>query len=557
MTIQIPSLSASLSGTAVDKLASISKQTPEEVAKMYQATGPNSDLVGGNRLNEEQQTELWHFISYYGVMLAPYVDDVAQYPGDSPVARSYQQRNNKFNTSSSIGGVTALVPGNARKIVHTGGATSGTYDQAYHQGHIVRAATENTPANNPYTQNTMRFGQRRYETRKIQATLGWTMDFIVRNMQGQGLGEALSKSTSLALGQDFEYVAINGDAAAAPALDALGNETDVSMLTRVHDGWLKQIAAECPRFSAGGESVDETVFYRAVKSQPAGLGLQDLQWWAHPHMWLDWVNYMGRRGAGAVEAAAALVGQGVAPMGIQMTLVPTFPTDQALYMASAAVAARLTSYKNDKAFFFQPGAHQFVLTVDNLPGVIITFPNTDDPVRSNITVTADRAVLRINELFQLSLNPADPAHEPYLGKDVASIDAHGRIQLESPVFGAASRIIVAPLNPANPAGSALPTLGFRAETAAGQAAGNNNVVREGSPLLFAASDTFAWHVNTADPGANDKGLRFYTQFNQKADRFETDIYGHLGATIAEPSRCWSITQLRVVPPHGSMIAPTP
>ena len=44
---------------------------PEEVVKIFQAGGADSDLAAGGSLMEEEQETVWNFTRTYAVMLAP------------------------------------------------------------------------------------------------------------------------------------------------------------------------------------------------------------------------------------------------------------------------------------------------------------------------------------------------------------------------------------------------------------------------------------------------------------------------------------------------------
>ena len=276
----------------------------EEAKKIFQAGGGNSDFLSGGGLNEDQQEEVWLFIRNYCVMLAPLYSSMNAFPSDSPIGRSFAQRD-LYRNGSSIGMGPTLVPGGCELMVHRNGKISGTYDQAYIGESITRRASEGTQRVDQYNRNPMKYGRRRYETVKMQSGWGWTTEFISQNIQRGQLNAKLGSGLSRRMAQDYEDLFVNGDADAAPALDANGRETPRSELLRINDGLIKLSQAQCPKFSVDGEFVEWAHFLQATKMVADEYGATGYKWWCNNHLWTDWLENLSNRGAGAIEASMA------------------------------------------------------------------------------------------------------------------------------------------------------------------------------------------------------------------------------------------------------------
>lgn len=516
----------------------------EEAKKIFQAGGANSDFLSGGGLNEDQQEQVWTFIRNYMVMLAPHYQQLTSFPGDSPIGRAAAQRE-MYRNGSSIGMGASLVPGGCELMVHSNGKISGTYDQAYIGESITRRAAEGTQRADQYSRNPMKFGRRRFETVKMQSAWGFTTEFISQNLQRGQLNAKLGAGLGRRMGQDYEDLFINGDEDAAPILDANGHETPHSELLRINDGLVKLTREQCPQFSADGEFVEWAHFVQATKMVPDEYGATGYKWWANPHLWTDWLENLSNRGAGAVESTMALGGIGLGPIGFPLVLVPSLPRQMPLTMIAAATSAHVIGHRAGP-FSFPVDQFQISLNVDGAGAETIVFPTTSDPNVENRLLISERAAQVINAQY------AAARGSQY--SKVASVGQHGVLQLISPTSGAGSSIVIAA-----PANSALAILGLTAATTTGAAADGaapfTNTINEGTVMWFGPEWNFVWHVNTADNGSDDKGLRMYVKFDQGSDKWVTDVYSYQDTTITAPEATVLIDNLRIARAGVSAINP--
>ncbi len=497
-----------------------------ETMKIFAAGGASSDLLTGGALNEDQQLEVMKFIRSYAVMLAPHVNDLNQFPPDSPIGRGYQART---QSGSSVGGAAALVPGGSTMMRHAAGKTSGTYDQLHIGRPITRAATEGTQDADQYTRNPAQFGRRRFSAEKLRASWGATTEFFERNIRQGTLNQELARAMAPRLAQDFEDLAINGDT-------AIVANTDRGLLLRRYDGWLKQTREQCYQISAGGDTIEHAIFMQAIKSMPEEYSITDHKWWMHPWLWHDYIDKLSQRTNGGPASDAALAGQGLAPYGYPVCLVPSLPRNEAITLFNLATAGTHIGTQPGP-FAFETNAFQINLNVNNQGVVTIVFPTKLDTDVQERLLTSSRVAAIINEQYAA-------AHGIVYG-NVARVGQHGVIEFVSPTTGAgaASRIVLAA-----PANSALTALGLTAGTYEGVAAGGTwNTYDEGTVMWLSPAWNFVWHVVT-DANYTGSGLRMYTKFDQGSDQVLTDIYSWQGASLMTPEACVVVNGLRAMRP---------
>jgi len=491
-----------------------------DLKKVFQAGGPDSDLIPGGGLDEEQQLEMWTFVRQYAVMLAPMYPDLQTFPNESPIGRS----NLAHYTSRSP---AALVPGGATMKVHSKGQVSGHYDLEYIPDTITRGATEGTRDVDQYAENGIETARRRYELKKLRSSHKETTEFYMRHIQNATLNAQLGNKLAPRMMQDFEDLAINGD-------ESIAVTSKRTRLLKQNDGWLKLARNQSPKFSLGGDFIEWDVFVDAVKMMPEEYNTLDFKWFMHPHLWLDWITRLSQRGNTA-EASAALGGSAVAPMGFATVLVPTLPRQQALPLNNTAVPARVKG-ERPGPISFKPNAKQFSLNVNGAGAEIIVFPDVDDPILDNRNLTMDRIAETINSQYSTAHGQAYA--------NIARVGQHGVLEIVSPSTGAGQSIVIA----AAPANDCLSVLLLAAGTYSGAAAGGAGVystIYEGTPLLFGPAWNFVWHVSTAPRGSSANGLRMFTRFEQGSDSVETDIYTFQDATLYAPEALILVDDIRV------------
>ena len=514
-----------------------------EAQKIFQAGGAASDFAAGGGLDEDQQEEMWFFIRHYMVMLAPiYAQMAGQYPDKSPIGQAFAQRA-LYQNGSSIGAGPTLVPGGCELIVHRNGKISGHYDQGYIGEPITRRASEGTQSADQYSQNAFKQGRRRFETLKMQSAYGWTTEFVSQGIQRQQLNAKLGAALGKRMAQDFEELFVNGDQDAAPVLDAAGRETPRSKLNRINDGLVKLTLAQCPQFSADGEYVEWAHFVQATKMVQDEYGAVGYKWWCNNHLWTDWLENLQNRGGGAIEASMALGGVGLGPMGFPMVLVPAMPRQMPLRVFAAATSARVLGGRAGP-FTFPIDQFQISLNVDGAGAETIIFSNVNDPNVENRLLQAERVCNTINTQYS--------AARGVQYKAVARVAQHGHIEFVSPTSGAGSSIVLAA-----PANSGLAVLGLVLGTTNGEAANGagTNTINEGTIMWFGPEWNFCWHVNTADPGSDDKGIRMYVKFDQGSDQWVTDVYSYQDTTITAPEATIVVKDLRIARPGTSALNP--
>lgn len=498
---------------------------PEQILKTLQA---NQDFSSGGSLDEEQQRDLFSIIRAFGVMLAPIYPDLDQFPPNSPIGRSRQAT--RFSAQSSVGGGSTLVPGGARWLNHTSGATAGTYDQMYAGEPITRGATEATEDADQYVDNPVKFGRRRFENEKLRSSWKASTEFYVESIIGNRLDMAVQNALAPRLMHDYEDLAINGD-------DAIVGLDKRSRLLNQNDGWVKITEAQCPQFSAGGDFIEWDVFVRMVKMIPDHYAMNgELRWWANPHLWLDWLQFLQNQTPDAV-AAGAMGGNGLAPMGMPMVLVPLIPRQRAIANV-ANVVGRVLGNRSGP-FAFTAAANSFSLNVDAVGATVITLTSVADPNEENRILTAERVAKAINDQYSAARGTQF--------SEVAQVDQHGQLELRSAATGVAGSVVLVDTEVGT-----LATMGLAAGASPGAALGNQY---QGTILWLSPSFNFVWHTTTAPPQSSTNGLRMFTKFEQEEDAIKTDVYTWQDATIEDPTATILATDIAVARPDEVALNP--
>lgn len=545
-------------------------ESPEEVLKVLQ-TGAGGDFLAGGALDAEQQREFLKYIRAYGVMIAPHYQDLSQFPGNSPIGRAASARFQGGGTNPMGPG---LVPGGARMITHNSGAISGTYDSMFVTDTITRGAfndgaaeqfvqegqqdasgTANLVGN--YGENPVKFGRRQFNCVKLRSSYAATTEFFVQSIVNGRLNADLSAALAPRIVHDFEDLAINGDTTLAGA-------SKRQRLLRSNDGWVRQSLAESQVVDGGGGYITWDHFMYMVKSLPEEYVMSDYKFWMHPHLWSDWLSFLAAR-AQSSEATSALGGNGLAPLGIPVCLVPLMPRNRQIDAALAGGAPAVVRGNEPGPFIFRGGVADAVsgtqmgINVNGIGNLNIAFPDglAAGTAAQDRLIPAARAASIINAALV-----ADGQYGSNFGS-VARVGEGGCLELRAPNLNAAGAAVASE-------NTSIAVIRFgandqanehfgipHATAAAGVAqngAGAGDVSRDGSLVWLSPAENFCWHVTTAEPGSSSNGIRMFTKFEQEVDRVITDVYSYQDATLTSPHAMVTLDQIRVARPGED---PTP
>lgn len=516
-----------------------------EIQKTYVAGGANSDLANGGLFTEEQQKDLVVWVANHGSMLAQLynnlgnIPSLGNYPASSAVAAAAA---NQLGIYSMVG--NAVTPGNVAIQYHSNGATSGRYPQMHARGAVVRKATEATQRADQYNRKNIIFSEREWRLEKVQFSYSWTTEFMEQNIRGQQLNQAMGGILGRLMANDFEDLAINGDAALPIELDQAGNQVERNELLRINDGWLKIARNEMNGHSHGGEYIDEHLYTRVLKALPLSVAsAPDYKWWQNPQLTLDYREVLRSLGADYPEIAQmAYKGEGILkPCGFPIVHVPLFPIDQPLATFAAATSARLLTARPGP-FTFRTDGFRLSINVDGAGAVEIVFPTIADP-------DVNRRLVETYHLADMINTQYAAAHGAIYANIARPFGEY--VEIVSPTAGAASSIVIA-----NSANSAINILGLRAQAVTGEAAGAGNTVFEGTPLILSPDWNFKWHVGVSAPGADrSTGIRMFTKYDQGSDLYLTDAYTVQDATIDNPAFGYYVRDVRVARPGVSVVGP--
>lgn len=490
----------------------------DAIAKAYLTEGNTSELNAGGRLNPEQQLSVYQAMRVQSTLLGPRmgVNPMAAHPSMLPPNASNPSLPNIDALAAIQGGgpLPAASGGPGISFINqTNGRMSGTVEGFLRSGHVLHPATQGTPQRGP-SPSTIKPRTRTWELKKFSLKDEWSTEMTFETILEDRMSEYILGGTIPLAVNDLEHLALYGDEDIVPGNDPL--ETVLS----INDGWLKQLRAESPKLSHAGDFINSDFWYAMLRKLPDLYRSRELFWFCNRRLQLDWTQYLGSRGAGAIEASLALGGRGIAPCGIQFWDVPLLRTDEPIVQASAATSARVKSYNFDQ-FRFPVDAYQIGVNIDGAGEVVISFPTTEASNKQDRTVSASRAINLINDALVA-------AH----GRAYANVARHaegGKIELLSPTAGGGSSIALTAQD-----ANALPALGFEAGTTTGVAANGGGTSYNGTTCLLLHPAVLEMRVSTAPQGTNAAGFRQSVKYVQETDMYRYDGYGYMDFTTSAP-----------------------
>jgi hypothetical protein len=338
-------------------------------------------------------------------------------------------------------------------------------------------------------------------TKKLRSEWALTHETLSRNLEKQKLADTVMNNMTMAIANDMERLAISGDTAIYGS-----STTRLGKLLKSLDGWDVQ-TEECPFVDVGGASISKKIFALAKRRFPKQFWSPRLRWILSSDIADDYRDLIGDRATRLGDDA--IQGENLKPLGIPMLEVPLFPVDKSLTVSGAT-----------------PG---WAYGVEFGPFVVSTGVNDklkiDVDNAGAITVTLTAGTWEAHEIAYQINSTADMP-------DIARADNEGRLVLESPTTGSSSEIDIQSVG-----NNAYATLGLSVGVNAGSDAGINDTVNEGSFILL------------TDPRnlivAPLQKTRVYSQYNQRNDRIEYDIYNEIDVAIENKAACVKIKNVRL------------
>ena len=191
---------------------------------------------------------------------------------------------------------------------------------------VLTGGQENTEVT-PDT-GTLSFGKIDYSCFKLSTGFALTWETLHWNIEGEDFEDHLVRLWREAMRRDLEILALRGDTSSAD--DFL----------KLDDGWVAQLldpanGAHIVDFhddTGNPQTVDATLFQKAIKALPTKYALRDLRWIATPKLIYDYRHYLASRqdnlGAAVLMGRAELTPEGIPFFGTGERLgVPYLPED--------------------------------------------------------------------------------------------------------------------------------------------------------------------------------------------------------------------------------------
>lgn len=493
----------------------------EALAKMYLTEGNTSELNAGGKMNPEQQLGAMQAVRAQSTLLAPHMP-TAVAPGGPflPAVANPNPMVPNVGVPGLSGAPVGMSGPGIDFIASSTGRTSGTVESFLATGYVVKGATQATQNAGP-ARSILRPRALEWAYKKYHVLQEWSKEETWQTLLMDRWDEFLMSRLVPIIAGNLELAFLHGDESIIPAAG-----DDEAELLSVNDGWLKQMKALSPQIDYQGSFIDDALWYAMIRQFPSMFQPRRKYWFCNPAMPIDWLQILQARGAGAIEASAALGGASVAPLGIQFWTVPVLKIDEAITTVAAATNAYVRGVAQDQ-FAFPPDAYQFTINVNGQGAVTVVFPHTGNASKQLRSHSAYAVCKRINDALVDEYGDNTYRH-------VARVGQRGQIELITPNTGAARSIVLSA-----PVSSCLGVLGFTAGTTNGQdaAAGATNTTYNGTSLFLTLPENLQWRTSTAPMGTGEGGFSQHLKYRQENDSFRYDAYAHHDVTLGLPEAC--------------------
>lgn len=507
----------------------------DTVNKMYVAGGDISTIAAGGRLDPQQQLDSLNAIRALSGLLGPVVGQGPRAAGAGFLDPTAAQ--NAIAPMPAPGSALyAPMGGPGIKFINiTSGHTSGVIEGFVGGGYVVEAASEATAAVGS-APKVLTPRIREWVLRKAHMWQQWSQEFVWQSILEDRMSEFMFDNFFPIVASNLEELALYGD------MENTENSGRGKLL-RTADGWLKQLRADANKLNAGGNFVNEELFFdmKRVHQRYVQLYRSTVNYlFCNPAVIHDWLQVQRATGQGSLEAHQALFGQAIGPLGMQFWPLPLLKIDEELVQATAAVGARVIGI-NGKAdqFVFPTTNYQLTLNVNATQDITVSFPHQESTTRSNRSLSIEQVCNRINQALVAEL-----------GDTYAKVARpnNGLLELVSPSTGAGQSIEII-----DGGLSAHAIFGFSTGTTSGVAANGGGSTYNGTEMFLGAPSVLEMRVSTAPEPANNRGYYSAMKWNQENDTFRFDGYMHLSFQTSVPQSVVFVEDLKVAGPGESPV----
>tara|TARA_Y100000310_G_scaffold342464_2_gene445865 strand:+ start:854 stop:1834 length:981 start_codon:yes stop_codon:yes gene_type:complete len=231
--------------------------------------------------------------------------------GSSRMNRSQADRFIRMTANQSV-----LLAGNVARVVPVDNPKSRIPKVSFTTP-VTEKATENTDSGN-VVEPTYSFID--YDTEKLRTAIDVTTEVLEENIEGEGHRNTIMSELAVAVGHDYEHLAILGDATTYSA-----DTTQPGRLLKTFDGWYV-LGQSGVNVDFAGATISRTVFSEMIRNMPNVYKQRrgDLRFFCSPSIVQDYRDQLASRqtdtGDAALQGAGDLVAYGI-PI-IEVPLIP-------------------------------------------------------------------------------------------------------------------------------------------------------------------------------------------------------------------------------------------
>lgn len=507
----------------------------DQLNKMYVAGGDQSFLAAGGRLDPQQQLDSINAIRAFSGLLGPVVGQGPRAAGAGFMEPTAAQ-NAVAPTAAPGSALYAPMGGPGIRFINiTSGHTSGVIESFVGNGYVVEGASEATAANGSAPQ-VLTPRAREWVLRKLHMWQQWSQETVWQSVLEDRMSDFIFSNFFPIVADNLEQLALYGD------MDNAENSPKGRLL-RSADGWLKHLEADATKHNAGGNFVNEELFFDLKRKQQKHVQLlRSMQnyLFCNPAVIHDWLQVQRATGQGSLEAHQALFGQAIGPLGIQFWPLPLLNIDEEIVQVTAAVGARVIGVggKMDQ-FVFPATNYQLTLNINATQDITISFPHQASTSRAARSQSLQQVCNRINDALVAEL-----------GSTYAKVAQpnNGRLELVTPSTGAAQSIEII-----DNGLSAHAIFGFSTGTTSGVAANGGGSTYNGTRMFLGSPQLLEMRVSTAPEPANNRGYYSAVKWNQENDTYRFDGYMHASFQVNCPDSMILVEDLRVAGPGESPV----